>query len=218
MTDERKKLLKTILAGSGKEEGIILWLLLGSRRGADTVKQRSEGLHKVLFVSGICLFLFGLTRLLLVYNSLPAELGVHFRGEAFVTEGMSVSERLRAALHGYQPYDVTGKKIMLFYPFAVSAAALAASVFIPKAVNRLGRRKSEAGARIKSALQTALDISALVVTAYFGMIWNEYTIRQLPMRMLFTWLYAFLVGLTAADLIIYAVNIRKRYKNREEKQ
>ena len=218
MNDEGRKQLKVLLKGSGKEEGIFLWLLLGSRSGADTVKRRSQRLHRVLLILGICLFLFGLARLLLVYNSLPAELGVHFRGEALVVEGMSLSERFRAELHGHQPYDIKGRKIMLFYPFAVSAAALAASVFIPKFVNRFGRGNSETNTRIKAALQTALDISALAVTVYFSIVWNEYVIRQLPMRMLFTKLYAFLVGLTAVDLIMYAVIVSKRYKNREEKQ
>lgn len=221
MTDERKKKLKTVLVGSGKEEGLFLWLLLGSRRGADTVRRRSDRLHRVLFIIEICLFFFGLARLLLVYGSLPEQTGIHFKGAAYIVEDMTIREQLETELHGYQPIDLWGKKIMLFYPFVISGAALIFDIIIPKTVNKLSKGRSsengEVGTRIKAALQTALDISALAVVVYFSIIWNEYIIRQLPMRIMFTSIYALVVEITLADLILYSVIISKRYKNREEK-
>ena len=222
MTGEGKKKLKTVLMGKGNAEGYYLWLLLGSLKGKDTVKRRSQKLHRVLFISELCLFFFGLTRLLLVYGGLPAQIGIHFKGEAFVTEGMNFSEKMHMVFHGHQPIDVTGSKIMLFYPFAISAAALLFDIIIPKTANRLAKRKSsdnaEVSTRLSAALQTALDISAVTVVVYFGIIWNEYMIRQLPMRMLFTYSYGFLIVLSLADMVFYTALVNKKYGKMEEKK
>ncbi|MBQ8967701.1 hypothetical protein [Ruminococcus sp.] len=222
MTDEGKKQLKTVLMGSGKQESIFLWLLLGSRRGIDMVKRRSDSLHRVVFVLEICLFFFGLVRLLTVYGGLPAQTGIHFKGEAYIIEDMSFSETIHTILHGYQPIDVTGSKIMLFYPFVISAAALLFDIIIPKIAGRLAKRRSsdnaEVSVRIWAALQTALDISAFSAVLYFSILWNEYMIRQLPMRMLFTHSYGFLIVLSLADMVFFTVSVNKKYGKREEKK
>ena len=221
MPDERKKQLKTVLMGSGKAEGLFLWLLLGSHKGKDTAERRSEKLHRILSVIEICLFFFGLVRLLIVYGSLPAQMGIHFKGEGYIIEDMCFSEKMHMILHGYQPIDLTGSKIMLFYPFAISAAALIFDMIIPKIANRLvGGRSSvnaEVSVRIKAALQTSLDISAFSAVLYFSIIWNEYMIRQLPMRMLFTPMYAYVIIITLFDLVFYAVLVNKKYGKMEEK-
>ena len=94
-------------------------------------------------------------------------------------------------------------------------------MIIPKIANRLvvGRSSvnAEVSVRIKAALQTALDISAFSAVLYFSIIWNEYMIRQLPMRMLFTPMYAYVIIITLFDLVFYAVLVNKKYGKMEEK-
>ncbi len=72
--------------------------------------------------------------------------------------------------------------------------------------------------RVISGLQIAFDISAFIVTLYFCGIWADRVIRQLPMRMLFTYIYGFGVLVIFFDLIIFAVDMKLTYRKKEEEK
>ena len=139
-----------------------------------------------------------------------------------MTSGMTLAEKLRETFHAYQPYDVTGNKVLVFYPFFVSAAALLLGgwtiVLLRRIVSRRTAENSGLKLRVISGLQIAFDISAFIVTLYFCGIWADRVIRQLPMRMLFTELYAMGIMLVFYDLIIFAVDIRMTYRKKEEEK
>ena len=135
---------------------------------------------------------------------------------------MSAAERLHGILRTYQPYDVTGNKILVFYPFFVSAAALLLGgwtiILLRRIVSRRALENSGLKLRVISGLQIAFDISAFIVTLYFCGVWADRVIRQLPMRMLFTYIYGFGVIMIFFDLIIFAVDMKLTYRKKEEEK
>ena len=66
-------------------------------------------------------------------------------------------------------------------------------------------------------LKLTLYIVGLVFTLYFCVIWTVQILRQQPMRVLFTQLYAVLNELAFLDMVLFTVMLsadeRKKHKN-----
>ncbi|SFD01126.1 hypothetical protein [Ruminococcus albus] len=221
MTDEKKRKLKKLLTGKGSH-GIIIGKIMHCDGDDKTVIGHTAINHIIFRALSWLIFDISLLRMLFVYHKFPSETGVHFKSVHEMTAGMSVAERLHEIFHAYQPYDVTGKKILVFYPFFVSAAALLLGgwtiILLRRIVTRRGSERSAETLRIISGLQIAFDISAFIVTLYFCGIWADRVIKLLPMKMMFTQLYAWGILLVFFDLIIFAIDMKMTYRKKEEEK
>lgn len=221
MTDDKKQKLKRLITGKGAH-GIIIGKIMHCDGDDKTVIGHTAINHIIFRALSWLIFDISLLRMLFVYHKFPNETGVHFKSVREMTAGMSVAERLHEILHTYQPYDVTGNRILVFYPFFVSAAALLLGgwtiILLRRIVSRRTAENSGLKLRVISGLQIAFDISAFIVTLYFCGIWADRVIRQLPMKMLFTQIYAIGVALVFFDLIIFAIDMKMTYGKKEEEK
>lgn len=107
------------------------------------------------------LFFFSLIRLLIVYNSLAEEIGVHFDGKG--------------------EFDVIASKKFVAYPYAVSLISLVLceilALFSQK-VN-IGLKISEIGEKkIREALIILLDTFKFGYSFFYAGVWADCVIRQ----------------------------------------
>ena len=221
MTDDKKQKLKKVITGKGSH-GLFIGKIMRCDGDDKTVLGRTALIHIIFRAISWVIFDISLLRMLFAYRKMPEQTGVHFKSVHEMTSGMTLAEKLCETFHAYQPYDVTGNKVLVFYPFFVSAAALLLGGWTIVLLRRIvSRRKSESDGvklRVISGVQMAFDISAFIVTVYFCGIWADRVIRQLPVKMLFTELYAMGIMLVFYDLIIFAVDIRMTYRKKEEEK
>ena len=221
MTDDKKQKLKRMLTGKGAH-GLFIGRIMHCYGDDKTVIGHTALCHIIFRTFSWIIFDISFLRMLFVYHKFPKETGVHFKSISEMTAGMSAAERLHEILHSCQPYDVTGNRILVFYPFFVSAAALLLGgwtiILLRRIVSRRALENSGLKLRVISGLQIAFDISAFIVTLYFCGVWADRVIRQLPMRMLFTYIYGFGVLVIFFDLIIFSVDMKLTYRKKEEEK
>lgn len=111
------------------------------------------------------IFIISLIRIVVVWNSLPDRLGVHFADNG--------------------EFDVFGSKIGAGYPYLVSIAALVfceISALLSKKI-KMGMKISEKGdIQIRTALKLLLDIFKLGFSFFFSGVWADCVIRQHPLN------------------------------------
>ena len=219
MNSEKKQKLEKVLLGKGMH-GLFIGQIMGCDKDDDTVKGRTAIVHIIFRALSWLIFDVSLVRMLFAYRKMPKQTGVHFKSVREMTAGMNMAEKLHEIIHAYQPYDVTGNKWLAFYPFLVSAAAMLLGgwtiVLLRRVANRRDNENDGMKLRVVSGVQIAFDISAFIVTVYFCGIWADRVIKQLPMKMLFTDIYADAVFIVLLDLIIFAVDMKLTYRKKEE--
>lgn len=111
------------------------------------------------------IFIMSLIRIVVVWNSLPDRIGVHFADNG--------------------EFDVIGSKIGAGYPYLVSIIALVfceISALLSKKI-KMGMKISEKGdIQIRTALGMLLDIFKLGFSFFFSVVWADCVIRQHPLN------------------------------------
>ena len=134
-------------------------------------------------------------------------------------ETNSLHERLMRILNEYQEIDVTAAKWLLFYPQLITLVMLAAGMILPVTAGRVRARMSKsAQLRIIEGLRIALDTAGLIFSVYFCGVWTYLILRQQPMRVLFTEIYAVLSLMTFAELTAFAVMVSKDEKTNKKRK
>ncbi|MDE7398204.1 MAG: DUF1648 domain-containing protein [Oscillospiraceae bacterium] len=116
-------------------------------------------IHIALTVISCGIFMSSLIRIVVVWNSLPDNIGVHFAGNG--------------------EFDVFGSKNYVAYPYIVSVIAL---VFCEISA-LLSKKISEKGdIKIRTALRMLLDVFKLRFSFFFSGVWADCVIRQHPLN------------------------------------
>lgn len=150
-------------------------------------------MHITIAAAAWGIFIFSLVRLLIVYNSLAEEIGVHFdeNGE----------------------FDVTASKRSIAYPYVVSLislvlceifALLSQKVNIGLKVSKIGEKK------IREGLVIFLDICKFGFSFFFSGVWADCLIRQrflntaIPTAILLMLFISFII------FIVFSVTVKIR--------
>ena len=191
------------------ENNSLLYRFLAAHEKDDkTIKRQAGIIHRTISTAARVIFLVSLVVTACFYPKMPAETGVHFIGLAYMPETHGLSEALHRIFTEYQEIDVISSKALLFYPHVVTLVMLLAGL-LPRLAKKIKAKNLSESARVKitEALRISLDIAGLIFAVYFCGIWTVQILRQQPMRVLFTELYAVLTLLTFFDLIIFTVMI-----------
>ncbi len=203
---------------SKSNSSLLYRFLVGSGRDDETLKQQTDHIHKILSVIAWGLLIVSLTRTALVFRSLPEQMGIHFLGMKWLTEDKGIAERFAVLLHGYQELDVTATKWLVFYPHGITLAALAANrlfVHIAGKVRTNEKLGESRSFKLRLALMLTLDIACLDVSIYFCAVWTELILRQMPLRALVTFAYAYIILMAFLELIMFAVMLRRGGKQED---
>lgn len=122
-------------------------------------------IHIALTVIAWGIFITSLIRIVIVWNSLPDRIGIHFD-----TNG---------------EFDVFDSKSNAAYPYIVTLGALVfceVSALLSKKI-KMGVKISEKGdKKIRAALRMLLDITKLGFSFFFSGVWADCVIRQRPLN------------------------------------
>lgn len=122
-------------------------------------------IHISLSVIAWGIFIASLVRFIVVWGSLPENIGIHFASDG--------------------QFDMISKKSYAAYPYIVSLVALAffeVSELLSKKI-KMGLKISEKGdLKIRAALKILLDVFKLGFSFFFAGIWADCVIRQHPLN------------------------------------
>ena len=122
-------------------------------------------IHIAVTAAAWGIFLTSLIRIVVVWDSLPDRLGVHFASDG--------------------EFDIIDSKSHAAYPYLVSIAALVfceVAVLLSKKI-KMGIKISEKGdIKIRTALIMLLDVSKLGFSFFFSGVWADCVIRQHPLN------------------------------------
>ncbi|MBP3273077.1 MAG: hypothetical protein J6M17_12775 [Ruminococcus sp.] len=201
-----------ILTGRNMKPILLFNVISAWSEDIGVLKRRTLRIHRILSAVAWGLFIVSLIKMAVIFHTLPDKMGIHFIGLAYIEKGMNNREVLDFILHGYQHYDVVGTKWYIAYPYGITFLALAASEFAIRLSKMKSKMNENDALMLRSGLTLALDAERFVCTVYFCVVWTELMIRQLEMRALFTLVYAFLAIGIFFDLILFAVQMRKKSK------
>ena len=192
---------------SAENNSLLYRFLASPGKDGETVMRQTRRVHMVLSTLAQGIFAVSLVVTLCFYPGLPAETGVHFIGLAYMPETHGFSEAVHRILHEYQEIDVYAAKSWLFYPYCVTGAMLLAGLLLPKLAAKVKTKNMSESARRKliEGLRITLDVVGLIFALYFCGVWTVQILRQQPMRVLFTELYAVLTLLAFLELILFLV-------------
>ncbi len=150
-------------------------------------------IHVMLITLSLGIFLLSLLRLIIVWNTLPDRIGVHFS---------STGE-----------FDVFDSKRYIAYPYLIALFAIILVQVITYFIWKIptGMKISEAKeAKIKSAFQLLIDFSGIGYVFFYAGVWTDCVIRQNPLDTHIPQIILLFIFLMNILFFIYIIVIRIR--------
>lgn len=154
---------------------------------------KRNSFNKVITIVSWIIFIFSIVRILLSYQSLPNELGVHFASDG--------------------TFDVVSNKsdyFMIGYPYIMTFVILIISEIIVLCLDKIKvgfKITKEGSLKVKELIKILINITKLCYTIYLCFIWSECMIRQININS------TFMIIFTIVYLIIVVINFMLIFKN-----
>ena len=156
-------------------------------------------LHRLLIGANILMLGASLVYYLIMWNTLPREIGVHFDGDG--------------------GYNVTDSKLYGFYPHVVGGIITAGIVLAGRLIQKrsTGLRLTEKGETLfRAELLMTLDLFLFIWSSMFS-IWSVCVTRQIPLDLRLIGICAEIFGVLVLIGIALQIFTCIRYRTKEEK-
>jgi hypothetical protein len=171
-------------------------------KGAIRMNRKVILLHRLFIAANILMLGASLVYYLVMWNTLPPEIGVHFDGDG--------------------NYNVTDSKLYGFYPHAVGGIITAGIVLAGRLIQKrsTGLRLTEKGETLfRGTIVLGLAVEGFLITMVFAYYWARSVEQQIPLpvqsELKGVLIAAFFVPLTVLILLI-AIGIIFRDKAKKE--